>query len=173
MIDIERMYKYMDLLEAKRFIPASVFMSAMEISYATFKRDLAVLRDRFDVPIVYDRDIGAYKLDQTSNRRRLPGIWFSPEEIKKIGDTFEAWANGKYEDIDWFCKSVKREDIAKKGDVLSPGRHIGTEALIGDQPRPLKEVLPSLSLTIKEQLATSASLGKQINEVLGKLSNGL
>jgi type I restriction enzyme M protein len=100
-------------------------------------------------------------------------IEFSPEEIKKIGDTFEAWANGKYEDIDWFCKSVKREDIARKGDVLSPGRHIGTEALIGDQPLPLKEVLPSLSLTIKEQLATSATLGKQINEVLGKLSNGL
>ena len=84
MIDVERMYKYMDLLEGKRFIPASVFMSAMEISYATFKRDLAVLRERFDVPIVYDRDIGAYKLDQTSNRRRLPGIWFSPEEIKVI-----------------------------------------------------------------------------------------
>ena len=100
-------------------------------------------------------------------------IEFSPEEIKKIGDTFEAWANGNYEDIDWFCKSVKREDIAKKGDVLSPGRHIGTEALIGDQPLPLKEVLPSLSLTIKEQLATSATLGKQINEVLGTLSNGL
>ena len=84
MIDIERMYKYMDLLEAKRFISASVFMSSMEISYATFKRDLAVLRDRFDVPIVYDRDIGAYKLDQNSDRRRLPGIWFSPEEIKVI-----------------------------------------------------------------------------------------
>jgi predicted DNA-binding transcriptional regulator YafY len=82
MIDIERMYKYMDLLEAKRCIPASVFMSSMEISYATFKRDLAVLRDRFDVPIVYDRDIGAYRLDQTSDRRRLPGIWFSPEEIR-------------------------------------------------------------------------------------------
>jgi hypothetical protein len=60
-----------------------------------------------------------------------------------------------------------------KEDVLSPGRHIGTESLIGDQPLPLKEVLPSLTLTIKEQLATSASLGKQIDEVLGKLSSGL
>jgi predicted DNA-binding transcriptional regulator YafY len=84
MIDIERMYKYMDLLEGKRFITVSEFMTAMEISHATFKRDLAVLRDRFDVPIVYDRDVGAYKLDQTYNRKRLPGIWFSPEEIKVI-----------------------------------------------------------------------------------------
>ncbi len=81
MIDIERMYKYMDLLEGKRFITASEFMTVMEISNATFKRDLAVLRERFDVPIVYDRDVGAYKLDQSYDRKRLPGIWFTQEEI--------------------------------------------------------------------------------------------
>jgi predicted DNA-binding transcriptional regulator YafY len=84
MIDIERMYKYMDLLEGKRFITASEFMARMEISHATFKRDLAVLRERFDVPIVYDRDVGAYKLDQRCDRKRLPGVWFSPEELKVI-----------------------------------------------------------------------------------------
>jgi predicted DNA-binding transcriptional regulator YafY len=84
MIDIERMYKYMDLLEGKRFVKASEFMTVMEISHATLKRDLAILRERFDVPIVYDRDIGAYRLDQNCTRMRLPGIWFSPEEIKTI-----------------------------------------------------------------------------------------
>ena len=84
MIDIERMYKYMDLLEGKRFVTASEFMTVMEISHATFKRDLAVLRERFDVPVIYDRDVGAYKLDQACNRKRLPGIWFSPEEIKNM-----------------------------------------------------------------------------------------
>lgn len=82
MIDIERMYKYMDLLENKRCITASECMTTMEISRATFKRDLAVLRDRFDVPIIHDRDASAYKLDQSCNRKRLPGVWFSPEEIK-------------------------------------------------------------------------------------------
>jgi predicted DNA-binding transcriptional regulator YafY len=84
MIDMERMYKYMDLLERKRYISASEFMTTLEISRATFKRDLAVLRDRFDVPIVHDRDVGAYKLDQTCSKKRLPGIWFSPEEICTI-----------------------------------------------------------------------------------------
>jgi type I restriction enzyme M protein len=100
-------------------------------------------------------------------------IEFSNEEIQRIGDTFEAWANGDYKDIDWYCKSVHRDEIKKKSDVLAPGRYIGTEAIIGDQPLPLNEVLPSLTLTIKEQLATSASIGKQIDEVLGKLSNDL
>ena len=84
MIDIERMFKYMDLLEGKRFVTASEFITAMEISHATFKRDLAVLRERFDVPIVYDRDFGAYRLDQTCKRKRLPGIWFSSEEIETV-----------------------------------------------------------------------------------------
>jgi predicted DNA-binding transcriptional regulator YafY len=84
MIDIERMYKYMDLLEGKRFITASEFITMMEISHATFKRDLAVLRDRFDVPIVYDRDFGAYKIDKNYNRKQIPGIWFSPDEITVI-----------------------------------------------------------------------------------------
>ena len=82
MIDIERMYKYMDLLENKRYITALEFMAILDISRATFKRDLAVLRDRFDVPIIHDQDAGAYKLDQSWNRKRLPGVWFSPEEIK-------------------------------------------------------------------------------------------
>jgi predicted DNA-binding transcriptional regulator YafY len=82
MIDMDRMYKYMDLLESKRFVTISEFMATMEISHATFKRDLVFLRVRFDVPIVYDRDIGAYKLDHSCNRKRLPGVWFSPEEIK-------------------------------------------------------------------------------------------
>lgn len=84
MIDIERMYKYMDLLESKRFITASEFLEVMEISHATFKRDLAVLRDRFDVPIVFDRDFGAYKLEHACDRKRLPGIWFNSREIQLI-----------------------------------------------------------------------------------------
>jgi type I restriction enzyme M protein len=100
-------------------------------------------------------------------------IEFSTEEIERIGNTFEAWANGKYEDVDWYCKSVSRDEVKKKGDVLSPGRYIGTEALLGDEPLPLKETLPALTTTINEQLATSASLGQQIQEVLRKLTNGL
>lgn len=84
MIDIERMYKYMDLIEGKRYITVSEFITTMEISRATLKRDLAVLRDRFDVPIIYDRDVGAYKLEYAYDRRRLPGIWFNSREIQLI-----------------------------------------------------------------------------------------
>ena len=84
MIDNERIYKYMELLECRRHVTASEFQILLEISKATFKRDLAILRDRFDVPIIFDRDIGAYKLDANSNKKPLPGIWFSPKELQTL-----------------------------------------------------------------------------------------
>jgi predicted DNA-binding transcriptional regulator YafY len=34
-----------------------------------------------NVPIVFDRDLGGYKLDKTTERTELPGFWFSQEEI--------------------------------------------------------------------------------------------
>jgi predicted DNA-binding transcriptional regulator YafY len=74
----------MNLLESKKFITTREFLTKLEISHATFKRDLAVLRERFDVPIVYDRFIEAYKLDHRTARMRLPGVWFSKDEIEAI-----------------------------------------------------------------------------------------
>jgi predicted DNA-binding transcriptional regulator YafY len=56
-------------------------MDKQEVSLATLKRDLAKLRDQMNVPIVFDRDLGGYKLDKTSERTELPGFWFSQEEI--------------------------------------------------------------------------------------------
>ena len=84
MINIERIYKYMNMLEGKRSVTSQEFLSTMEISRATLKRDINVLRDRFDVPIVYDRFISAYKLADNIKRSRLPGIWFDDQEIQII-----------------------------------------------------------------------------------------
>ena len=81
---IERMYKYINLLEIRRFITASELMGEMEISRSTLKRDIAFLRDRFDVPIVYDRDLGAYKLDKSLERNRIPGLWFNSKEVQLL-----------------------------------------------------------------------------------------
>ncbi len=78
------MYKHMNLLESKKYIATEEFLNELEILNATFKRDLAVLRDWFDVPLVYNGFFGAYKLDQKNIRRRLPGVWFSVEEIQAV-----------------------------------------------------------------------------------------
>ena len=76
------MYRYMNLLESRNFVTSIEFMGVMEISRSTLKRDITFLRDRFDVPIIFDRDMGAYKLEKGLERNRIPGIWFNSRELQ-------------------------------------------------------------------------------------------
>lgn len=81
MSEIDRLYSYRTLLTGRRAVPRHEILSKLEISLATFKRDLAKLRDRLNIPIVFDRDLGGYKLEIADSREELPGLWFSQEEI--------------------------------------------------------------------------------------------
>ena len=81
MSEIDRLYSYRTLLTGRRAVPRDEILSKLEISQATFKRDLAKLRDRLNIPVVFDRDLGGYRLDTTDTRQELPGLWFSQDEI--------------------------------------------------------------------------------------------
>lgn len=82
MSELARLYKYRALLISRRVLSGPKLMQELEISSATLKRDLAKLRDQLGIPIVYDRDAGGYRLDQTSaNSSELPGLWFSQDEV--------------------------------------------------------------------------------------------
>ena len=81
MREIDRLYSYRTLFTGRRAVPRNEILSKLEISLATFKRDLVNLRDRLNIPIVFDRDLGGYKLEATDSRSELPGLWFSQEEI--------------------------------------------------------------------------------------------
>jgi predicted DNA-binding transcriptional regulator YafY len=76
-----RLFRYRELLSARRAITASELQATLEISLATLKRDLAKLRDQMHVPIRFDRERGGYVLDAANTDAELPGLWFSPEEI--------------------------------------------------------------------------------------------
>ena len=80
----ERFYRIQKLLAQRRVVPREVFLEDMEISLATFKRDLEYLRDRMSMPLIWDRDLGGYRLDEMDPAHatfQLPGLWFSSEEI--------------------------------------------------------------------------------------------
>ena len=79
MSEVARLYRYKSLLVNRRAVPASEIISELEISPATFKRDLAKLRDQLHVPITFDRDLGGYRLEQDHTDSEVPGFWFSPE----------------------------------------------------------------------------------------------
>lgn len=80
MSEIDRLYRYKTLLSSRRALPRTAILNELEISPATFKRDIAKLRDRLHTPIVFDRDLGGYRLEQTDSTE-LPGMWFSQDEM--------------------------------------------------------------------------------------------
>ena len=80
----ERFYKIQALLRQRRFVRTQDFLDELEVSRATFKRDLEYLRDRFHAPIIYDADHEAYRFDdkvEDSAVWQLPGLWFSADEL--------------------------------------------------------------------------------------------
>ncbi len=81
MSEIDRLYRYKTLLSHRRALPREDILAALEISPATFKRDLAKLRDRLGTPIVFDRGLGGYRLEREQDATELPGFWFSQDEI--------------------------------------------------------------------------------------------
>jgi type I restriction enzyme M protein len=107
--------------------------------------------------------IDARKMGASISRTQIE---FSPNEIKKIGDTFEAWANGRYEDIDGFCRSEIRKEIAKNNDSLSPGRYIGTEDIESENDEDFATRIQILATELSEQFKEShrleADLSKQL-----------
>jgi predicted DNA-binding transcriptional regulator YafY len=81
MSEIDRLYRYKSLLSHRRALSRKDILEALEISPATFKRDLAKLRDRLGTPIVFDRDLAGYRLDSPKDASELPGFWFTQDEI--------------------------------------------------------------------------------------------
>jgi type I restriction enzyme M protein len=93
-------------------------------------------------------------------------IEFSDEEIAKIAGAFNKWTSGDYEDIDGFCKSVSREEIAKNSDSLSPGRYIGTEEAESENDGDFTTRMETLVAQLDEQFEESRKLEEAIRHQL-------
>lgn len=81
MSDSARLYAYKALFENRRLVTRADMMAVAEVSLATFKRDIAKLRDQMGMPILFDKDRGGYYLDRNNLQTEMPGLWFSPEEL--------------------------------------------------------------------------------------------
>ena len=99
----------------------------------------------------------------------------SPEDIKRIADTYHAWRGdkeaGDYADIPGFCKSTTMEQIQHHSHVLTPGRYIGA-ALQEDDGEPFPEKMASLAAQWREQKEEARRLDTAIAENLEKLGFG-
>lgn len=80
----ERFYKIDQMLHERRVVPIEVFLDELDVSRATFKRDIEYMRDRLHAPIVWNRDAGGYHFESTKTTGpayELPGLWFSAGEL--------------------------------------------------------------------------------------------
>jgi predicted DNA-binding transcriptional regulator YafY len=77
----ERFYRIQQLLRQNRTVAVDRFLRELEVSLATFKRDLEYMRSRLNIPILWDREIGGYRFDSAGGVQELPGLWFSDGEI--------------------------------------------------------------------------------------------
>ena len=83
----ERFYKIQNMLQHRGAVRLQDFLAELEVSKATFKRDLEYLRDRMGAPIVYDRDEEAYRFEAgvaDQGSWQLPGLWFTAAEMQAL-----------------------------------------------------------------------------------------
>jgi len=57
----ERFYKIDALLQANRFVPIERMLRELEVSKATFKRDIEYMRERLNAPIEWNQDERGYQ----------------------------------------------------------------------------------------------------------------
>lgn len=84
----ERSIRILKMLESGRVIPRERFLATLEISPATFKRDLEYLRDRLNVPIEWSAEERGYRLrpqaEQIVPCEPLPGLWLDSRELAAL-----------------------------------------------------------------------------------------
>ena len=58
------------------------------------------------------------------------------DDIARIAGTYHAWRGeeeaGAYVDVPGFCRRASLEEVQRHGDILTPGRYVGTEAQEAD-----------------------------------------
>ena len=112
----ERFYKIQKMLSDRKLVTTEQFLKELEISRATFRRDLEYLRDRLGAPISWDSELGGYVLQNIpgENLSALPGLWLNEFEIHSLLSVIELL------------------------------RSIDPEGLIGSQVNPIRERLEKL-----------------------------
>lgn len=82
----ERIFIIDQMLTEHRVVTIQQLLTKLEVSLATLKRDLALMRDRMQAPIIFDKELGGYRYEKQENASQfeLPGLWFSAGEIHAL-----------------------------------------------------------------------------------------
>ena len=90
------------------------------------------------------------------------------EDIQKIANTYNVYADGSLEDVKGFCAVVTTQDIEKQDYILTPGRYVGIEEQ-EDDGEPFEEKMARLTSELSDLFAKSHELEDEIREKLGAI----
>lgn len=93
---------------------------------------------------------------------------FTDDDIKKIADTYKAFADGTLEDVKGFCAVVSTDEIAKQDYILPPGRYVGIEEQEADN-EPFDAKMTRLTGELSAMFAKSHELEEDIRKNLGAI----
>lgn len=93
---------------------------------------------------------------------------FTDDDIKKIADTYKAFADGTLEDVKGFCAVVGTDEIAKQDYILTPGRYVGIEEQEADN-EPFDAKMTRLTGELAAMFAKSHELEEEIRKNLGAI----
>jgi predicted DNA-binding transcriptional regulator YafY len=84
----DRLFKLKHWLDAGRCLTPELLLRELEVSRSTLKRDIALVRDRLNAPLVWDAQQRGWRIDRNQSlvgpQYELPGLWFSAEEIHAL-----------------------------------------------------------------------------------------
>ena len=89
-------------------------------------------------------------------------------DIRKIADTYNAFADGTLTDQKGFCAVATTEDIAKQDYILTPGRYVGIEEQANDG-EPFDDKMKRLTGELAGLFEKSHELEQEIREKLGAI----
>ncbi len=82
-----RVHQIDQMLHYRHHVSLQDFLDTLEVSLPTFKRDLEFMRLHLNAPIIYDRDLKAYRFgkeDPNGPRYELPGQWLNASEAHAL-----------------------------------------------------------------------------------------
>ena len=113
--------------------------------------------------------IDARKLGTMVSRKNRE---LTDEDIRKIADTYNAFADGTLTDQKGFCAVATTEDIAKQDYILTPGRYVGIEEQ-ADDGEPFDDKMKRLTGELAGLFEKSHELEQEIREKLGAIGYGI
>src|SRR5512145_883548 len=92
---LERFYKIDQLLKERKVVSFALFKEKLGMSRASVKRDLEYMRERFNAPIEYHRELNGYCFGKPRSgpRYELPGLWFNALEVQALLTTMQLLTN--------------------------------------------------------------------------------